>query len=151
MTAETSLSEEELVLEISRQFEAPREVLFRAWTDPSWIVRWMGPGECSCPVAETDVSVGGAFKICIRGEGDHWAHGHYRELDPPGRLAFSWQWEQEDGSLGHEMLIEIDFVDQGTGTEMQFRQTKFPDNESRGQHRGGWEGSFECLAAILSE
>lgn len=49
----------------------------------------MGSGECTCTVAETDVAIGGAFKICIQGEGDHWAHGHYREIDPLNRLVFS--------------------------------------------------------------
>jgi uncharacterized protein YndB with AHSA1/START domain len=151
MTADTELHEKDLVLEITRHFDVPREVLFRAWTDPSWLVRWMGPGECTCPVAETEIVIGGAFKICIRGEGDHWAHGHYQEIEPPERLAFSWQWEQEDGSLGHEMLIEIDFVEREAGTEMQFRQTKFPDDDSRNQHQGGWEGSMECLAKLLTE
>jgi uncharacterized protein YndB with AHSA1/START domain len=111
----------------------------------------MGPGECTCPVAETDVAIGGAFKICIRGEGDHWARGYYREIDAPNRLVFSWQWEQEDGSMGHEMLIEIDLVEREAGTEMQLRQTKFPDDDSRNQLRGGWEGSMECLAKLLAE
>ncbi len=90
MTANTALQDDELVLEINRHFDVPREVLFKAWTDPSWIVRWMGPGECTCPVAETDLKIGGTFKICIRGEGDHWAHGAYQVIDDPGRLVFTW-------------------------------------------------------------
>jgi len=151
MTAETTSQQEDLVLEITRQFDVPSEVLFRAWTDPSWLVRRMGPGKFTCPVAETDVVTGGAFKICIRGEGDHWAHGHYQEIDAPNRLVFSWQWEQEDGSMGHEMLIEIDFLESDAGTEMQFRQTRFPDDGSLKQHRGGWEGSMECLAKLVAE
>ena len=110
-----------------------------------------GPGECTCPVAETDAVMGGAFKICIRGEVDHWAHGHYQEINASNRLVFSWQWEQDDGSMGHEMLIEIDLVESGSGTEMRFRQTKFPDDDSRDQHRGGWEGSIECLATLIAE
>tara|TARA_B100000676_G_scaffold313549_1_gene397174 strand:+ start:18628 stop:18864 length:237 start_codon:yes stop_codon:yes gene_type:complete len=78
MTADTILEEDDIILEITRQFNFPREVLFKAWTDPSWLVRWMGPGECTCPVAETDLRIGGAYRICIHGEknGDHWAHGH---------------------------------------------------------------------------
>ncbi len=149
MTADTELHEKDLVLEITRHFDVPREVLFRAWTDPSWLVRWMGPGECTCPVAETEIVIGGAFKICIRGEGDHWAHGHYQEIEPPERLAFSWQWEQEDGSLGHEMLIEIDFVKErralkcNLGRRSSSTMTAAINIKVAG--RGQWSVSRNCL------
>tara|TARA_Y100001936_G_C16083315_1_gene679608 strand:- start:1309 stop:1506 length:198 start_codon:yes stop_codon:yes gene_type:complete len=64
---------------------------------------------------------------------------------------FSWQWEQEDGSMGHEMLVEVDFVEVGAATELRFKQTKFIDQEACDQHREGWEGSIECLEKVLSE
>lgn len=150
MTANPALKDDQLVLEINRHFDVPREVLFKAWTDPSWILRWMGPGECTCPFAETDLKIGGAYKICIRGEGDHWAHGLYQVIDAPRRLVFTWRWEQEDGSLGQEMLVEINFVESGDGTDLRFRQTKFIDQEACDQHRQGWEGSLACLEKILS-
>lgn len=151
MTTETTSEVETARLCVRRHFEAPREIIFRAWTDPSWLVRWMGPQECTCPHAETDLRMGGAFKIAIRGpEGnDHWAHGIYKELDAPARLAFTWQWEQDDGSLGAEMLIELDFLDRNDGTDLVLTQTRFPDDDSRDQHRGGWTGAFESLAAAL--
>lgn len=138
---------------LRRHFDAPREIIFRAWTDPSWLVRWMGPQACTCPHAETDLRMGGAFKIAIRGsEGnDHWAQGIYKEFDAPARLAFTWQWEQEDGSLGDEMLIELDFLDSNDGTELVLTQTRFPNDDSRDQHMGGWTSSIECLVEILPQ
>jgi uncharacterized protein YndB with AHSA1/START domain len=151
MITETTTEVGDGHLRLSRQFEAPREIIFKAWTDPSWLVRWMGPQECTCPHAETDLRVGGAFKMAIRGpEGnDHWAHGIYKEVNAPDRLVFSWQWEQEDGSLGAEMLIALDFRDNKGGTELTLTQTRFPTDESRDQHRGGWSGAFQSLAAEL--
>lgn len=140
-------------MRLQRHFEAPREVIFRAWTDPSWLVRWMGPQDCTCPHAETDLRIGGAFKIAIRGsEGnDHWAHGIYQVIEAPSRLTFTWRWEQEDGSLGAEMLIDIELQDKESGTELTFTQTRFPSDESREQHRGGWIGALESLVQVLPQ
>lgn len=151
MNTEMSENGEAPVLRLSRHFEAPREVIFRAWTDPAWLVRWMGPRECTCPHAETDLRDGGALKIAIRDKegNDHWAHGVYRLVDPPARLEFTWRWEQEDGTLGHEMLIVLEFHDRNGGTEFHLTQTNFATEESRDQHQGGWTGALECLVMEL--
>ena len=153
MIAKPNEERAERALHLSRHFDAPREIIFRAWTDPSWLVRWMGPQQCTCPHAEADLHVGGALKIAIRNaEGkDHWAQGVYQVIEPPARLAFTWRWDQKDGSLGAEMLIEIEFLDRDGGTEMVFTQTRFPTEDSREQHEGGWNSSFESLAAALNE
>jgi uncharacterized protein YndB with AHSA1/START domain len=148
MTAETDVQ----ALKLSRHFAAPRETIFRAWTDPSWLVRWMGPQGCTCPHAEADLRIGGALKIAIRNEDgkDHWAHGTYQAIEAPSRLSFTWRWEQEDGSLGEEMLIEMTFHGRDGGTFMEFTQTRFPTEESREQHQGGWTSAFESLAGALA-
>ena len=144
MTTDVNSSSDERVLRLNRHYQAPREIIFRAWTDPSWLVRWMGPQGCS---------IGGALKIAIRNsEGvDHWAHGKYQVIEAPARLSFTWQWEQEDRTLGHEMLIEIEFLDQNGETELVFTQTRFPTDESREQHEGGWTSAFESLADALDD
>ena len=82
----------------------------------------MGPQGCTCPHAEADLRIGGALKIAIRNsEGtDHWAHGNYQVVDAPARLSFTWRWEQEDRSSGHEMLIDIELLDQNGETELVF-------------------------------
>ena len=153
MTTETNIASDERVLRLTHQFEAPREVIFRAWTDPSWLVRWMGPQECTCPHAEADLRVGGALKLAIRNADgkDHWAHGIYQTIEAPAHLCFTWRWEQEDGTMGQEMLIDIVLLDRNGGTEMVFTQTRFPTDESRDQHEGGWTGSFESLADTLDD
>ena len=153
MVTDTQKSDEELVLRLSRHFDVPREIIFRAWTDPSWLVSWMGPQGCTCPHAEADLRVSGALKVAIRNSDgkDHWAHGLYRAIEAPARLSFTWRWEQEDGSLGEEMLIDIEFLDRNDGTDMVFTQTRFPSDESRDQHEGGWTSSFESLADALND
>ena len=153
MTTETKTGGDDRQLRLTRHFAAPREIVFRAWTDPAWLVRWMGPQGCTCPHAETDLRIGGALKLAIRNaEGeDHWAHGIYQSIEAPALLSFTWRWQQEDGSLGHEMMIEIAFLEKDDGTELVFTQTRFPTDESRDQHEGGWKGSFESLTDILAE
>ena len=153
MTTDTSLESEDRVLRLTHRFDAPREIIFRAWTDASWLVRWMGPQACSCPFAEIDLRVGGAFRLAIRNaEGkDHVAFGTYQAIESPGQLTFTWQWEQEDGSPGHEMLIEIELRESDAGTDMVFTQTRFPTEDSRDQHQGGWTSSFASLVDVLEE
>jgi len=138
------------VLKLTRWFDAPRETVFRAWTDPEWMTRWFGPRDATCPHAETDVRVGGAFRLCIRSSDgkDHWAAGTSREVDRPTRLIFSWKWEFDDAPP-EEMLIELEFVERDGGTEMTLTQTRFGSEAGRDAHERGWTSAFDALAESL--
>jgi len=124
--------------------------VFRAWTDPEWTTRWFAPRGATCPHAETDVRVGGAFRLCIRSSDgkDHWAAGTYREVDRPTRLIFSWKWEFDDAPP-EEMLIELEFVERDGGTEMTLTQTRFGSEAGRDAHERGWTSAFDALAESL--
>lgn len=137
-------------LKLTRCFDAPRETVFRAWTDPEWMMRWFGPRDATCPHAETDLRVGGRIRLCIRSPDgkDHWATGEYREVDPPARLVFTWKWEFENAPP-EQMLIELDFVESEGGTELTLTQTRFGTDESREAHERGWRSAFDALAEFL--
>ena len=78
--------ERELV--ITRVYDAPRELVFRAWTDPKHMARWWGPKHFTNRVEQMDVRPGGAWRIvmCAPDGSEYPAQGVYREIVPPERL-----------------------------------------------------------------
>jgi len=148
----TTTPERELA--ITRIFEAPRAMVFRAWTDPEQMGRWAAPHGFTRGEASSDVRAGGAYRACIRSpEGqDHWVHGEYREIVKPERLVMTHGWLDEQGRPGHMTLITVTFEELGPRrTQMHFLQTGFDSVASRDGHHGGWTSSFEQLAELLSE
>ncbi len=134
-----------------RRFKAPRDRVFRAWTDPQRLARWWGPEGRTAPVVELDVRAGGRWRTSMRSpEGDEvWVRGEYREVDPPNRLVFTWAWE-ENSVPGHETLVEIDFADLGDQTEIRLTHLGFETAEQCELHNEGWTSSLECLTDHLA-
>lgn len=139
-------------LVITRTFDAPRALVFRAWTQPEHMVRWMGPNNFTCLSAKMDVRPGGAYRIGIRSaQGkEHWMRGVYRDIVEPERLVFSFSWEGEEGERGRENTVTITFADASGKTRMTFRQAFFETVENRDDHNKGWNGCFDHLAQHLA-
>jgi uncharacterized protein YndB with AHSA1/START domain len=134
-------------LEITRVFDAPRELVFAAWSEPDRLASWLGPhGFTGCAVT-LDPRPGGRWRACIRSpEGEeHWMHGVYREVSAPERLAFTFAWE----SQGFETLVTIGLADLDGKTEMTFAQTGFPTAAERDGHHDGWTSSFDDLTGFI--
>lgn len=137
---------EELLLEITRIFDAPRALVFKVWSQPEHIVRWWGPETFHLSRCEMDFRVGGDWRFCMSRPGrDHWIHGTYREIAPPERLSFTYINDAD----GHNMLVEMDFIDLGDKTEMRFRQWEFMNVRERDGHRYGWSSTFDLLDKYL--
>lgn len=141
----------EPTLVITRMFDAPREAVWAAWTDPKQIVQWSGPQNFTVPHWEADARVGGAWRLCMNSPeyGDLWQHGVYHEITPPERLVFTFAWEERGGDPEHVMLITLTFADVAGKTEMRFHQVPFASVESRDSHDHGWSECFDKLAAHL--
>jgi uncharacterized protein YndB with AHSA1/START domain len=69
---------------ITRIFDAPRELVWKAWTEPEQLMRWWGPKSFTSPVCKIDLRVGGVYLYCMRSpEGqDYWNTGVYKEIIP---------------------------------------------------------------------
>jgi uncharacterized protein YndB with AHSA1/START domain len=143
-------TERELV--ITRVFDAPRDLVWRAWTEPERIKQWSAPKGFTIPVAEGELRPGGAWKSCMRKPDgtDLWLAGVYREIDEPRRLVFTHAWLDEHGDPGPETLVTVTFVERGGKTEMTFRQSGFESTESRDGHAGGWNECFDRLDELLA-
>ncbi len=145
-------SESKLSLTMTRSFDAPADAVFRAWTDPRQLGRWIGPRSFEAKVVKMEARKGGAYRIALRGESGerHTVQGVYREFAPAKRLVFTWAWLDEAGKPGHESLVTIDLKPTGKKTEMTLRHERFDSQESRDRHDHGWSGSFDKLAEVLA-
>lgn len=138
----------ELKLETSRLIAAPRERLFDAWLDPKMLARFMTPGpNMSVPEAKTDPKVGGRFLVVMRtGDKDLPHQGTYRTIDRPNRLAFTWESPMSpvEGST-----VTIDFGEAEGGTMVTLRHVRFPNEQSRDNHKAGWGHILDSLAGSV--
>jgi uncharacterized protein YndB with AHSA1/START domain len=142
------------VLVISRIFDAPRELVFRAWTDPEHLVRWMGPRGFTSSIEHSELRPGGAYRIYMRGpEGDdHWTQGVFREIVEPERLVMAGSWADAQGNAtSPETLLTLTFEEhEGKKTRLTLHQAIFESVTARDEHRGGWNSSLDRLAEYLA-
>jgi len=139
-------------LTIERTFAAPRELVFRAWTEPQHLARW------SCPRGFTfcenggELRVGGTFFARMRSPqgSEHLLRGVYREIVPPERLVFTHCWLDADGNPGPETVVTVTLRERGGHTEMTFHQGNFDSRAARDGHAEGWTSCFERLAELLT-
>jgi len=142
-TAETQTP---TALRITRTLRAPREKVFRAWTDPQAIARWFAPGDdFRTTVFELDLRPGGRYSIeMLQGDQPHRVAGTYVEIRPPERLVFTWKWENEPAHAG-ESLVTLELFDRGGSTELVLTHDRIAEQASRDEHEKGWGG---CLARL---
>jgi uncharacterized protein YndB with AHSA1/START domain len=140
-------------LVITRVLDAPRQLVFAAWTEREHLVRWSAPRNFTITHCEGDLQVGGAWRSCMKSPDgtEHWVSGVYREIVPDERLVFTHVWDEEDGTPGRETLVMVSFADADAGkTKMTFQQTGFASVSSRDGHEGGWSESFDRLTTVLA-
>lgn len=135
----------ELSLECTRFIAASPEKLFDAWLNPEMLTRFMHPGpNMSVPEASTDPQTGGRFLVVMRaGDMDLPHAGTYQTIDRPNRLAFTWE---SPNSTVEGSLVTIDFEKAEGGTNVRLNHVRFPSEESRKNHEGGWGRILETLA-----
>jgi uncharacterized protein YndB with AHSA1/START domain len=143
----------EKTLVLTRVFNAPRPLVFEAWTNPERAGVWWGPLGFAILSCQMDVRPGGEYRLRMRSsEGTiHTKRGIYQDILPPERLVFTWAWEDEDGLPGRETLVTIEFENHGNATKLTLRQAPFESAVSRDGHGNGWSGCFERFAAYLAE
>lgn len=141
-------------LRMQRVFEAPRELVWLAWSRPENLVQWMGPVEWPAVIATCDFRVGGVWRICLRSPqtgADLWQGGVYTEIDAPRRLAFTFTWDDshEDGPPV-ETQVTVDLSETGDRTTMDFTQEGLKSGPSLTGHQHGWASTADRLAAWLA-
>ena len=149
-----TVKEKELVL--TRVFNAPRERVWKAWTDPNQVAQWWGPAGFTNPRCEVDVRPGGVLRIDMRGpDGTVYPmSGVYREVVSPERLVFTGSALDEKGKPLFEVLNTVTFADQGGKTKLTVQAqvvrkiAAVADQYLKGQEQG-WSQSLERLEEFL--
>ncbi len=114
MTENTVNETERMV--VTRVFDAPRELVWKAWTDPQYVMQWWGPKDFYCPFCEMDFRVGGKFLCCMRaldGQFEGWNAGEYHEIVPHEKIVFSMYFSDSKGNRveAAEVGIEHEAID----------------------------------------
>ena len=136
-------------LVLKRRLKAPPAQVFEAWTQPEKMTRWWGvTPNPKKPVAESDLRVGGRFRIQFWGEsGEHHSvSGIYREVEADRRLVFSWAWQS---TPERESQVSIDLKPDAGGTLLTLTHEQFFDEKARDDHRGGWNAALDNLERLF--
>ena len=141
-----TMADRELV--ITRVIDAPRWLVFTAWTRADHVAAWWGPQGFTTIYCEMDIRVGGSYRFGMRSpQGtEHWKRGVYREIVEPERIVFTFAWESANGSPGHELLTTVTFAEDGARTRLTLHQAVFETTERRDDHVHGWTSCLERFA-----
>jgi uncharacterized protein YndB with AHSA1/START domain len=144
----TTPSDREILTE--RTFDAPRERVWRAFTDPELIPRWWGLRSTSTIVAELELRPGGKWRFVQRNEdgSETGFRGVYREVSAPERLVYTFEWE---GMPGHVLIDTATFEDLGERTRVLVHSLFHTSEERDGMLSSGMERGLDQSYAMLDE
>jgi uncharacterized protein YndB with AHSA1/START domain len=143
----------ERVLVIERVFDAPRELVYRCWTEPEHLARWIGPRGLSSTILACELRQGGSYRMRMSGpDGQaHWQQGVFREIVPPERIVRTFCWTDADGRPTRpETLLTVTFADLGGRTKLTLHQAVFESVTACDEHRRGWSSSLDKLAEYIA-
>jgi uncharacterized protein YndB with AHSA1/START domain len=145
-------SEREIVM--TRVFNAPRHLVFKAYTDPKLIPRWWGPRKYTTVVDQLDLRVGGVWRFVQHDDAGHefGFHGEFREIVPPERLVQTFEFEPLPGHVVQDTIV---FEDVGSQTRVTVTSLFASQEDRDGMLQSGMEAgateSNERLAELLQE
>ena len=150
---------------ITRVLDAPRDVVFKTWTDCNRLMSWWGPKGFTTPFCKTDPRPEGVFHYCMRSsEGkDYCGKSVYREIVEPERIVFTDAFADAEGnqvspahygmSASHpaETLVTVTFAEHEGRTKLTLRHSILESVEERGGTQQGWTEMFDQLAAYVAK
>lgn len=148
---------------IRRHLDAPRELVWRMWTDPDHFAQWYGPFDFTVPVVEMDVRVGGRYLICLErlapeGPSRLWFAGTYLEIVENERLVYTDFLCDESGralsdlsaggseATSHVTEFQVEFQDAATGTILVVTQKNTPSDSPAAD---AWQTQLDKLQAVI--
>ena len=137
------------VVALRQVFEAQREMLFRAWTDPIEFAKWWGPKGWAAFDCALDARPGGSWRSSFHRPGEPSIHvgGVYHEVVAPELLVFSWD-SYGTKAADSLSLVRIEFISLGHHTELVLTHRELTTGEAYDMDVG-WLSAFECLAAYV--
>lgn len=148
-------------LVITRLFNAPRETVWKAWTQAEHFKNWFGPFDSTMPSCRMEVRPGGTIHFChhfeggnavFKGSRDIWVKGNYLEVVRPERLVFSVHFSDEADNIvkrpgfGPESKVIVTFREKGSQTEVVIRHTGLKSDQGESE---GWKQGLDRLEEFL--
>lgn len=164
MTSNTVNDAERMV--VTRVFDAPRELVWKAWTDPKYVQQWWGPKGFTSPFCRMDFRVGGKFLYCMKSPDgqEFWNGGEYHEIVPFEKIVSSMYFadskgnkvEPADYGIEHEAMEDepdmILFEDLGNGrTKLTFIGNETMQNAIKSGQLEGMKQILDKAAAVVAE
>jgi uncharacterized protein YndB with AHSA1/START domain len=155
---------------ITREFAAPRDLVWKAWTEPERLQEWFGPKGFAVTTAKLELCAGGIFHSCLRSPDgmEMWGKWFFQDVRPPELLVWVHSFSDKHGGITRhpfspawplELLTTTTFVERGGKTVVTLKWT--PVNATgeeiktyNNAHPGmthGWGGTFEQLAEYLAK
>jgi uncharacterized protein YndB with AHSA1/START domain len=138
----------------SREFNAPRDLVFKALTDPALVAKWWGPGSHTTTVDTMDVRMGGIWRYVQRdNDGNEYGfRGVYHQIAAPERMVYTFEWE---GMPGHILLETVTLTEQDGKTTLTdssvFQSVEDRDGMMQSGMEQGAAESWDRFEALLSE
>ena len=163
-SANTAVSDPKELIVI-RAFSAPKNLVWKAWTDPKQVVKWWGPKDYTSPACVIDLRVGGKYQFCMRSpQGKYfWSTGVYREIVEKERIVYTDSFADEKGNIvpaTHydlspdiplEMTVTVTFDEHDNTTSMILKHADLPSGTMSELTGQGWNESFDKLAESLKQ
>jgi uncharacterized protein YndB with AHSA1/START domain len=150
---------------IERIFDAPRELVWRAWTEPEHFKRWWGPKDFTAPDATLDLREGGRYLASMQSPDGQkfWSGGFYNEIVPLQKIVYTDSFTDEagnvvpashygmEGDLPLEFHVTLTFEElEGNKTKLTLRHVGIPVGEMSDMTEAGWNESLDKLAEVLA-
>ncbi|MBZ0201798.1 MAG: SRPBCC domain-containing protein [Ignavibacteria bacterium] len=161
MSEKESTRQKELT--ITRTFDAPIELVWRAWAEPEHFKKWWGPKGYICPDCIIDFRVEGKYHTSMMDEKGNkiWTTGIYQEIIPQRKIVYTDSFADENGNVVSsdqygmpgvplEMIVTVTLEEANGKTKMSMTHTGLPDDHMKGANTG-WNTSFDKLAESLKK
>jgi uncharacterized protein YndB with AHSA1/START domain len=143
------MSQDRASVRIVDVFDAPRDVVFAAWTEPERLKQWWGPGFFEVVFAEVDLRPGGRYELLLE-PGSMRLVGEFREVTPPRRLVYTWRWIEGVPDT-RESLVTVEFREGGARTEVVLVHDNFVGPGPVEMYDEGWRSGLFKLRSFLRQ
>jgi uncharacterized protein YndB with AHSA1/START domain len=143
---------QETALQIKRNFNAPREKVYKAWTRPEELSQWFGSSEHKkATIEKLDVKEGGKYRITVKDLNQtHHLSGEYLEVRPDEKLVYTWVVENE-WAPSELSRVTVEFIDRGNSTELILTHERLPNEEQGKRHAEGWKSCLDRLEIFVAK
>lgn len=148
------MNDESLTAAVRRTFSSPRQKVFQAFSSAENIAHWLTPDSATkMTVLAMTFEHQGSFRFRYDEPdgGQEIVGGIFQLIQAPGKIIFSWTWEAPNQFAGIDTQVTVEFIEQGSQTEVILTHRKFVSKEACETHKRGWEGALDQLSTELKE